>query len=109
MDLVDVFLRVIEHHRISQREVSRLIGFRSDNQMTRILQHKVSQQKMLEFGQQLLSHKVALKLTADEEAAIECCLMHMSDGQENVYALEHFIPLLCSQTAVPPPNNFCTL
>ena len=106
MDLVDVFLRVIEHHRISQREVSRLIGFRSDNQMTRILQHKVSQQKMLEFGQQLLSHKVALKLTADEEAAIECCLMHMSDGQENVYALEHFIPLLCSQTAVPPPEQF---
>lgn len=56
MDLVDVFLRCIGQHDISQHRISQIIGFRSDNQMTRVTQRKVSPRKMLEFGQLLLEH-----------------------------------------------------
>ena len=98
MDLVDVFLRCIGKHDISQHRISQIIGFRSDNQMTRVTQRKVSPRKMLEFGQLLLEHAAEIQLTEEEQRTIAHAMENISVGHENMYAFDHFSPLLLSQT-----------
>ena len=47
MDIVELFLQILDSHGLSQRTVCDIIGFTSANQMTRILKRQVSHRYLL--------------------------------------------------------------
>lgn len=105
MDLIEFFLLCVENHQLTLREVCRVVGFRSYNQLARLLQHKTSPMKVLEFGQLLLDHASQLRLTAEECQSIRDCMFPLLKGKENVYAFEHFFSLITTlQVEAAFPN-----
>ena len=56
MELTSVFFCILEAHHQTQRSICRIIGFRSANQLTRILKGAVSDDLMLDFGRRLIEH-----------------------------------------------------
>lgn len=50
MELTSVFFCILEAHHLTQRSICRIIGFRSANQLTRILKGAVSDDLMLDLA-----------------------------------------------------------
>ena len=77
MDIVELFLQILDSHGLSQRTVCDIIGFTSANQMTRILKRQVSHRYLLKFGTLLIKHRQALGLTDRETVDLQACCMSL--------------------------------
>ena len=90
MDIVELFLQILDSHGLSQRTVCDIIGFTSANQMTRILKRQVSHRYLLKFGTLLIEHRQALGLTDRETADLQACCMSLGLNTDDETAASVF-------------------
>lgn len=108
MDLVDVFLKILTAHHLSQRAVCDIIGFTSANQMTRILKRQVSHKYLVKFSNLLLEHKEELELTDTELAELQACCMSLNLSTDDETAASLFFSTI-SRPITPDPDADLTL
>lgn len=94
MELTSVFFCILEAHHLTQRSICRIIGFRSANQLTRILKGAVSDDLMLDFGRRLIEHSEELGLTEPEKQAILDSCLELGWGRDNLSCAKRFFALI---------------
>ena len=101
MDLVEIFLRLLDEHSFTQKMVCKTIGYSSPNQLTRVLRREVSTNYMVDFGMRLLSCAKDLCLTAEEQREIQACITNLGIGWENLSSYGRLWSLIQNPQLLP--------
>lgn len=109
MDLIDTFLHLIDERGVSQRAVSKMLGYSSPNQLTRLIKRQVSDNLMADFGARLLSCAERLALSPDEQQAIRSCMADIGLGSDNLSAYHRFAALLQDPSMLPSGASSATI
>lgn len=105
MDLPDIFLHIQGTHGLTQQNAIDILQYSSRTQLRRIMERKVSDKLMTDFGERLLTHHEELELTPDEIASIQRCLFFPSTKKPDYNYATNLFATLSSSALAPQPKE----